>query len=126
MNGAATASITRADIERRHPVDAWQLLLDVPSVRVTPFADGVFVMSARGKRPTLLGDPTAPCLINVLVDGTPLVSHGEKGVDLNELPRPDEIHGIEVFAGGASIPLQYGGSGGKKWCGLIAIWTRDH
>lgn len=125
INRAATASITRADIEKRHPVDAWQLLLDVPSVRVTPFADGVFLTSARGKRPTLLGDPTAPCLMNVVVDGTPLVARGSNGVDLHDLPRPEEIYGIEVFAGGARIPLEYGGSGGEKWCGLIAIWTRD-
>ena len=51
VNGAASASITRADIERRHPVDAWQLLVDVPSVRVTPFAQGVYVTSGRGKAP---------------------------------------------------------------------------
>jgi hypothetical protein len=40
------------------------------------------------------------------------------------LPKPEEIHGIEVFAGPASIPLQYSGIGKDKWCGLIAIWTR--
>ena len=123
VNRAASASITREDIETRRPVDARQLLLDATSVRVTPFAGGVYVMSARGKRPTLTGDPTAPCLMNVVVDGTPLVPRGDNGVDLNELPRPDAIHGIEPYAGAARIPLQYGGGG--KWCGLIAIWTRE-
>ena len=125
INHAATASITRADIENRHPVDAWQMLLDVPSLRVTPYALGVYVMSARGKAPSL-GDPSKPCVMRVIIDGIPLVPKDEgKGVDLNELPRPEEIHGIEVFAGSARIPLQYGGEGGGKWCGLLAIWTRD-
>jgi translation elongation factor EF-4 len=44
--------------------------------------------------------------------------------NLATLPRPEEIHGIEVFAGPASIPVQYGGAGSNKWCGLIAVWTR--
>ena len=34
-------------------------------------------------------------------------------------------HGIEVFGGPSTIPLQYGGTGNNKWCGLIAIWTKD-
>jgi hypothetical protein len=123
VNHAASASITRADIEKRHSVDAWQLLLDVPSVRVTPTGQGVFASSARGRAPSL-GDPSKPCVMSVVVDGTPLVPRGDNGVDLNELPRPEEIYGIEVFAGAARIPLQYGSSGGGKWCGLIAIWTR--
>jgi hypothetical protein len=88
VNRAASASITREDIETRRPVDAWQLLLDATSVRVTPFAGGAYVMSARGKRPTLTGDPTAPCLMNVVVDGTPLVPRGDNGVDLNDLRAP--------------------------------------
>jgi hypothetical protein len=104
INRATTASITRIEIETLNPVDAWQLLLDVPSLRVTPMGLGVFVQSGRGKAPSL-GDPSKPCLVNVVVDGTPLVSRGDNGVDLTELPRPDEIHGIEVFAGAARIPL---------------------
>ena len=40
------------------------------------------------------------------------------------LPPPDQIHGIEVFAGPASIPPQYNGAANDKMCGLIAIWTR--
>ena len=94
INHSATASISRVDIVKRHPVDAWQLLLDVPSVRVTPYAQGVYVMSARGKAPSL-NDPSKPSLMNVVVDGTPVVPHGDNG------------------------------DGGGKWCELIAIWTRD-
>jgi hypothetical protein len=60
-----------------------------------------------------------------MVDGlikNPTPGHG--GFDLRDLPRPEDIHGIEVFAGSASIPLQYTGTGTNQWCGLIAFWTR--
>jgi hypothetical protein len=47
------------------------------------------------------------------------------------LPSPSEVHGIEVFAGLATIPPQYNGivadvQGGARSpaCGLIAIWTK--
>ena len=44
--------------------------------------------------------------------------------DLRMLPPPEEVYGLEVFAGPSSIPPQYGGVGVGKWCGLIAVWTR--
>lgn len=44
--------------------------------------------------------------------------------NLANLPPANAIHGIEVFAGPSSIPLQYGGTGTDKWCGLIMVWTR--
>jgi hypothetical protein len=65
------------------------------------------------------------CYMQVMVDGMlmrPLP--GDTGLDLRMLPKPNEIHGMEVFAGPASIPVQYGGTGSNKWCGLIAIWTK--
>lgn len=65
VNRAATACITRHDIERRHPEDARQLLSDVPLVRVRPFAQGVYVTSGRGKAPSL-SDPSKPRPMNVM------------------------------------------------------------
>jgi hypothetical protein len=50
--------------------------------------------------------------------------------DLSNLPRPVEVHGIEVFAGPATVPPQYSsvnagsGDNGSNSCGLIAIWTK--
>jgi hypothetical protein len=120
---ATTRSIGREEIERRHPTDAWQMLLDIPSVKVVPYAQGVYVMSARGKRASF-GDPTAPCPMNVMVDGVPITPRDANGVDVSDLPRPDAIYGIEVFAGDAKVPTEFGGLGSNKSCGLIAIWTR--
>jgi hypothetical protein len=49
---------------------------------------------------------------------------GASAFDLRDLPPPQDIYGVEVFAGGSSIPVQYSGAGDGKLCGLIAIWTR--
>ena len=126
----ATASITRDDILKRNPVDSWQMLTNVPSVKIVATGFLVTAQSARGKTPTLIGDPSKPCYLQVMIDGIPVQPMKEGGpdkvVDLSAyLPPPSDIHGMEVFAGPASIPLKYGGAGSDKWCGLIAIWTRD-
>ncbi len=62
--------------------------------------------------------------MQILVDGVRLSPADGSEVDLNQLPPPDVIHGIEVFAGAARLPLEFGGAGANKWCGVIAIWTR--
>ena len=123
-SGVATASITREDIIKRNPVDAWQMLTNVPSIRIVGRDNGVTAQSTRSGH--LLPDLTIePCFLIVMVDGLILNGNpGQKAFDLRQLPKPDEIHGIEVFAGAASIPLQYSGVGDGKWCGMIAIWTR--
>jgi hypothetical protein len=122
-SGAATASITRAEIVKRNPVDAWQMLTNVPSIKIID-SSGVTAQSTRSGHltPNLT---LAPCYLLVAVDGLVLnKGPGQGAFDLRQLPKPEEIHGIEVFAGAASIPLQYGGVGDGKWCGLIAVWTR--
>src|SRR6185503_4153985 len=45
-SGVATASITREDILKRNPVDAWQMLTNVPSVRIID-SNGVTAQSTR-------------------------------------------------------------------------------
>jgi len=66
-----------------------------------------------------------PCWMSIAVDGV-IVNNDplHQAYDLRQLPAPDEVHGIEVFAGASNIPVQYGGTGNGKWCGMIAIWTR--
>ncbi|HVT38714.1 MAG TPA: TonB-dependent receptor [Gemmatimonadaceae bacterium] len=59
------------------------------------------------------------CLFQILVDGLP-----QPSPDLDRLPSPKELAGIEVYFGAATIPLQYKRLDGAT-CGLIMIWTRD-
>jgi hypothetical protein len=42
---------------------------------------------------------------------------------INEIPAV-EIHGIEIYAGPATIPVEYRGSLANGTCGLIMVWTR--
>jgi len=122
LNHTATASITQADIEKRGPVDTWQMLTGVASVTVTDRDSMVVATSARSMVTSMTNQP---CYLIVMVDGT-IMNHDPQHLafDLRQLPPPGEIHGIEIFAGPGAIPLEYAGEGGGKWCGMIAIWTR--
>ncbi|MEP7001477.1 MAG: TonB-dependent receptor plug domain-containing protein [bacterium] len=115
-NHQAAAFITREDIEKRDPVDLFQMLRGVPSIEVREM-DGIMV--AASTRSFLSGLNDKPCLLTVMVNG--LI---QQSLDLRQLPSPSETHGVEVFAGAATIPLQYSGTGKGKMCGMIAVWTR--
>lgn len=120
LNAAATRSITRDELATRNPTAAWQMLTNIPALRIGEVDGKVYARSLRVYQQSIL-DPNKACFMRVMVDG---VTWPDAQPDLKTLPPPDAIYGIEVFAGPASIPPQYGGSGSDKWCGLIAIWTR--
>lgn len=122
LSKAATASFTHDDIAKRNPVDVWQMLQAIPSVRIS---DEKGAKVATSTRTLVAGESAKPCYLMVAIDGTPrLKSPADPAFDLRTLPPPDQIYGLEIFAGAASIPLQFAGAGDGKWCGLISIWTR--
>jgi hypothetical protein len=41
--------------------------------------------------------------------------------DINSI-KPEEMAGVEYYAGGASMPIAYNGT--RTACGLVVIWTR--
>ncbi|MDB4888742.1 MAG: hypothetical protein JWL61_597 [Gemmatimonadetes bacterium] len=119
----ATVSITREEIQKRNPVETWQMLTGLASIDVTVRDSRVVATSRRALVSEF--DTAQPCFVLFVLDGVALrTTDVQGGVNLQDFPHPDEIHGIEVFAGPSAIPLQYGGTGTGKWCGLIAIWTR--
>jgi hypothetical protein len=119
----AAASITREEIVKRNPPNLWQMLMGIPSIRIADRDSMVVAVSTRTMVTSIKNQ--GPCYITVMIDGTVMnADPGKGGYDLRMLPAPDEIHGIEVFAGAATIPLKYAGASAGKWCGLIAIWTR--
>jgi TonB-dependent Receptor Plug Domain len=93
------------------------MLRRMSSVQLISFGKtgGMFAASNRG----MVNGSIYP--MNVMVDGVMMATPMDGPFDVAKLPPPDEIHGIEVFAGGAPVPVQYGGAGNNKWCGLIAI-----
>jgi formylmethanofuran dehydrogenase subunit C len=122
LNKAGTFFVSRAEIEKRNPSDVWQMLQHAPGMKIRsggPNENGTYAVTGRSAQTSLLSD--TPCYMRVMVDG---VVWPDEKPNLNLLPRPSEIHGMEVWAGPSSIPPQYGGTGSGKWCGMIAIWTR--
>lgn len=121
---AANAAFTKEEIDKRGPVDVWQTLTNVPGVLVVD-SGMVTAESTRGKKvtPDL---QLVPCYFMILVDGLEMkpTRPSDAAYDLRLLPKPNEVHGMEVFDGPAIIPVQYSGAGDNKWCGMIMIWTR--
>jgi hypothetical protein len=124
LNKQATVSITREDIVRRNPAFLWQMLAGIPSIQVADIDTMVVARSTRSLSTKPDGTVEA-CYLAIMIDG--LLMNADpfhKAFDFRLLPPTIDIHGIEVFAGPSSIPLQYGATGAGKWCGMIAIWTR--
>jgi len=97
--------ITREDIEARRPMVLTDLLRTVPSLRVTPRADGQgSVVTGRGA-----------CYPTYFLDGVRLLD----SASLDTFIPPDNLEGLEIY-GSASTPPQYGGRG----CGTVVMWTR--
>jgi hypothetical protein len=121
-NHLASSAFNRDDIVKVNPIDTWQMLSRVPSVKFDSKGSALIAVSNRGMKIDRTMQ-AVPCIMSVMIDGIRM-GGADGNFDLTRLPPPEDIHGIEVFAGPASIPPQYGGAGNNKMCGLIAIWTR--
>ncbi len=122
QRGEATQSLSRAQILERHFVQTWQVISGLRSVRVIQTREGTFAVSGRGNRPSIMS-PGAACPLTVVLDGIPLVARNANGVDLNELPAPERLHGIEIYAGGTRLPPLYSSLAGSAFCGVIGVWS---
>jgi CarboxypepD_reg-like domain len=112
--------MTRDEIQKLHFVEMSTYLL---TFRSTALVDGI-LMNQRAR-------PLRNCPFQFFIDGV-LVNTPK--VDVH-LPRPDELEGIEVYSGAATIPLQYKAFGGLQgsdgvlgngggFCGVVLLWTR--
>lgn len=68
------------------------------------------------------GGGGTPCPATVVVDGTSMRGPFDGVFDINSI-RPEEMAGVEFYAGGATTPIAYGGTQGGG-CGTVLIWTR--
>ncbi len=106
--------ITEAMIEKAAPLETAQLMQQVRGYYV--MMDTVY--SSRGVTALGSNDPSRPstdraCKPKLYVDG------GYSDRTMNDIA-PDAIHGIEIYASGAVIPVQYK----SGLCGVILIWTK--
>jgi outer membrane receptor for ferrienterochelin and colicin len=115
--------ITRPDIDKRSPQVTSDLIRRVPGVKLVDSLGVMLPMSTRGPKVVLINNRPVPvqCIIRVGVDG----SLKEPYFSMDHIAQQD-IYGIEVYAGAASLPPEFGGARKDAGCGLIMIWTRSY
>jgi hypothetical protein len=107
------------EIDRINTVFATELFRRFLSVNVGPSHTSAnteyFALSRReGGNPSL-----GACPLTVFVDQVPMPTP----FNLDLLPSPKDLAGIEVYSGSATIPPQFNGM--NRGCGVILVWTRD-
>lgn len=115
--------ITQEEIERRGSVQTSDFLRYMRGVQVSQNTTQVFggtqVYSRREGGGFDGNQQQQFCPMQVLLDGIILPRY----FNLDLLPPPKQIAGIEVYSGAATIPPQFGGV--DRRCGVVAVWTRD-
>ena len=91
----------------------------IPGIRLwpDPRRSAWYVGTSRGNTSVLRNGANGICLAAVMVDGLMMPTP----FDINSI-KPEEMAGVEYYAGGASMPIAYNGTRGA--CGLVVIWTR--
>lgn len=98
--------IDRVDIEKKRPAYTSDLLRSVPGMTVLLSSRFGALVRVRGCKPA------------IFLDGIQAV-----GAELDDVTRPNEIDGMEVYSSWAAIPPQFNDRMGGK-CGAIIVWTR--
>jgi hypothetical protein len=97
--------IDRAEILRQRPSFTSDMLYSYPGMSVRPGRIGNSVR-VRGCKPS------------VWIDGVQA-----QGAELDDVTRPSDIDGIEIYSSWAGVPPQFADRGGRN-CGAILVWTR--
>jgi hypothetical protein len=111
--------ITDSAIDAHHSVYSTELFRSIPQINVSPDNSSAvtqyYALSAReGANPSL-----GACPMTVLLDQVPLPTP----FNLDLLPPPHDLAGIEIYPGPSTTPPQFGGF--NKGCGVILVWTKD-
>lgn len=113
--------LTQEDIERRGSVQIADYLRSMRGVEVSrqtseAFAGNIAFSRREGGS---YSEGSGACAMQIVLDGIIL----PRFFNLDLLPSPKQIAGVEVYSGAATVPPQFGGA--DRRCGLIAVWTRD-
>jgi hypothetical protein len=113
--------LTSAELEKRGSVDVATVLREFSSLSVvTDDATGITSLQSRRDQGNMLTATGAgACPTQVIVDNIPM----PREADVELLPRPREIAGIEVYGGPSGVPAQFNGM--DRRCGMVVIWTKD-
>jgi hypothetical protein len=113
--------LTQEDVVRRHPLVTSDLFHTVAGLQVEQASDPI-----EGKRVLMRGTFSDRCSPAIYIDG--IYMSDLSADDIDGMVRPDEVAGIEIYAG-SWVPAQFtrglAGIGRLgEACGSIAIWTR--
>ncbi len=114
--------ITQEEIDRRGSREVSDFLRNTRGVDVSRITDQQFagtVALSRRAGGSLTGEGSGACPMQILLDGIVL----PRFFNLDLLPPPKQIAGIEIYNGPATTPPEF--SGPDRRCGTIAVWTRD-
>lgn len=103
---------TAEDIDRRRPVEISHMIADESGIRLQC---NVRRTDCRLVNTRFSSGVTGACSLSFYVDGLPT-----RGISLDDVVRPSEIAGIEIYKGLASGPAEFPPSR----CGLVAVWTK--
>ena len=111
--------MTQEQIEAKNTIYATELFrhfssINVSPSRTSPLTEWYALSRREGANPSL-----GACPMAVFLDNIPLPTP----FNLDLLPPPRDLGGIEVYAGPSTVPPQY--SGPDRSCGVILIWTKD-
>lgn len=102
--------ITRAEIEKRHPLRLSDMVRTIPGAAIVPAENG---------RPVLrFARSHNACPPQYFLDGLRV-----SGFNIDDVP-PGDVEGVELYAGPAGLPPEFNQLYGTTVCGTVAIWTR--
>lgn len=104
--------VSRDQIARMQPRVLSDVLRRVAGMEMTSRPGGVSRARIRGTK-VMMGN----CPVQYYVDGTMAAYFNVDDV------RPEDVEGLEIYRGAATIPPAY--NKGTALCGVVVIWTRD-
>lgn len=115
--------LTQEEIERKGSLQIADYLRNFRGVEIsrvtTEQFGGTQIYSRREGGGYTSGGQLDYCPLQVMLDGIVL----PRNFNLDLLPSPKQIAGVEVYSGPATVPPQFGGP--DRRCGVMAVWTRD-
>ncbi|HEX3866406.1 MAG TPA: carboxypeptidase-like regulatory domain-containing protein [Gemmatimonadaceae bacterium] len=110
--------MTEAEIHERNSVFATELFrkflaIDVSPSRTTANTEYYALSAREGGNPQV-----GACPMPVYLDQVPLPTP----FNLDLLPSPNDLAGIEVYSGAATLPPQFNGF--NHGCGVVLVWTK--
>jgi hypothetical protein len=111
--------VTREDIERRPGATMTTLVREVPGVTIVSVVPPGDLIDPVRVSTISLRSGLGGCDPTIFIDGLVVQQAGHLG-GIDELLRPEQLEGVEVYVGAAVPAPLYARDG----CGVVAFWTR--